>query len=417
MKKIGIQCKQKIKLCRKDEDEYLQCPRNLFNKYTMHFFQIDALYLFLLLIICIGLTAFLLNKVQFLPTEVIRRSSPLDGIRGILALSVLAHHFYITYVWKTAGEWKKPEFVLIDNFGGTAVSIFFLITGYLFINKMMTVDISWKQVYLSRVKRIYPLYIVVFIFIFAVTVSNVAIGSTNIGAFLKWISDWLLFKGGSFEGFESGLIIAGVAWTLAYEWKFYFSLPIIYCIYHKKIPLALSLVIIAALLFYIFKEKSHYYYALFLLSIPAIKFKDQFKTFMLKSPKMTNVIVIGLSVFSLFFTEPYTFSQMIPLAIIFAFIANGYTFFNVLNNNGLRILGEVSYSIYLIHGAVLYLFFSMLNVIDFKTASLYSYYISFPVVFSVVVLLSLFTYKFIESPFLRKKAPIAKSDSALAVKN
>ena len=156
MKKIGIQCKQKIKLCRKDENEYLQCPRNLFNKYTMHFFQIDALYLLLLLITCIGLTAFLLNKVQFLPTEVIRRSSPIDGIRGILALSVLAHHFYITYVWKTAGEWKKPEFVLIDNFGGTAVSIFFLITGYLFINKMMKVDISWKQVYLSRVKRIYP---------------------------------------------------------------------------------------------------------------------------------------------------------------------------------------------------------------------------------------------------------------------
>lgn len=417
MKKIGIQCKQKIKLCRKDENEYLQCPRNLFNKYTMHFFQIDALYLLLLLITCIGLTAFLLNKVQFLPTEVIRRSSPIDGIRGILALSVLAHHFYITYVWKTAGEWKKPEFVLIDNFGGTAVSIFFLITGYLFINKMMKVDISWKQVYLSRVKRIYPLYIVAFIFILAVTVSNVSIGSANIGAFLKWISDWLLFKGGSFEGFESGLIIAGVAWTLAYEWKFYFSLPIIYCIYHKKIPLALSFVILAALLFYIFKEKSHHYYALFILSIPAIKFKDQFKNFMQESPKATNAIVIGLSVFSLFFTEPYTFSQMIPLAIIFAFIANGYTFFNVLNNNGLRILGEVSYSIYLIHGAVLYLFFSMLNVIDFKTASLYSYYLSFPVVFSVVVLLSMVTYKVIESPFLRKKTPITKNDSALAAKN
>ncbi|HEE5774939.1 acyltransferase, partial [Acinetobacter baumannii] len=91
----------------------------------MYFFPIDAIYLFLLLISCIGLTVVFLKKVHFLPTEVIHRSSPLDGLRGILALSVLAHHFYITYVWKTAGEWKKPEFVLIDNFGGTAVSLFF----------------------------------------------------------------------------------------------------------------------------------------------------------------------------------------------------------------------------------------------------------------------------------------------------
>ncbi|TCB34909.1 acyltransferase [Acinetobacter sp. ANC 4910] len=379
----------------------------------MQFFPIDALYLFLILILCIGLAAVLLNKVQFLPTEIIQRSSPLDGLRGILALSVLAHHFYITYVWKTVGEWVKPEFTLINNFGGTAVSLFFLITGYLFINKMMQVDINWKQLYLSRIKRIYPLYIAAFVFILTITLIIIEINSANFGALLKWVSDWLLFKGGSFEGFESGLIIAGVSWTLAYEWKFYFSLPIIYCIYHKKIPLALSLVIIAALLFYIFKEKSHYYYALFILSIPAIKLKHQFKRFMIESPKKTNVIVITLSLFSLLFTEPYTFLQMIPLAIIFGFIANGYNFFGVLYNHGLRILGEVSYSIYLIHGAILYFFFSILNLINFNNISLYSYYLLFPIIFSVVVLLSLFTYKFIESPFLRKKSTPSKVDHGL----
>ena len=381
----------------------------------MQFFPIDALYLFLVLVLCIGLAAILLKRAQFLPSEIIQRASPLDGLRGILALSVLAHHFYITYVWKTVGEWKKPEFILINNFGGTAVSLFFLITGYLFINKMMQVDINWKQLYLSRIKRIYPLYIAAFIFIFVITLLNVEINSANFGALLKWVSDWLLFKGGSFEGFESGLIIAGVSWTLAYEWKFYFSLPIIYCVYHKKIPLTLSIIIIAALFFYIFKEKSHYYYALFVLSIPAIKLKQQFKKFMCESPHTTNVIVITLSLFSLFFTEPYTFSQMIPLAIIFGFIANGYNFFGVLYHNGLRILGEVSYSIYLIHGAVLYFFFSILNVIDFNNISLHSYYLLFPIIFSFVVLLSIFTYKFVESPFLRKKVTRSKVDHSLVI--
>lgn len=101
---------------------------------------------------------------------------------------------------------------------------------------------------------------------------------------------------------------------------------------------------------------------------------------------------------------------MIPLAVIFAFIANGYNFFGMLHNNGLRILGEVSYSIYLIHGAVLYFFFSVLNIIDFNTTSLYSYYLSFPIVFSIVVLLS-FTYKFIEKPLFKKKGSYIQKKS------
>ena len=60
----------------------------------------------------------------------------MDGLRGILALSVLVHHFYITYFWKTTGLWKRPESDLLNNFGAIAVSFFFLITGYLFISKI-----------------------------------------------------------------------------------------------------------------------------------------------------------------------------------------------------------------------------------------------------------------------------------------
>ncbi|MEB5475538.1 acyltransferase family protein [Acinetobacter pollinis] len=366
----------------------------------MHLFSISSIFLLVLLISCIGISSIILKRFDFLPNDVIKRSSPLDGLRGVVALSVLAHHFYITYVWKISGVWKKPDTTLIDNFGSVAVSIFFLITGYLFINKMMKVDIDWKKLYLSRIKRIYPLYIATFLFILVVTVSNVHLNDTNIVSFFKWLSHWLLFRGGSFEGFESEFVIAGVAWTLMYEWKFYFSLPIIYCIYHKKIPLVLSLTSIAILFLYIFSDKNNYYYALFILSIPAIKFKNQVKRVMLEWPNATHTIIIGLSIFSLFFAKSYTFSQMIPLAIIFAFIANGYSFFGLLHKNGLRVLGEISYSIYLTHGAVLYILFSIINLINFNNTSLYEYYLLFPIVFSMVILLSILTYRFIESPFL-----------------
>lgn len=111
----------------------------------MHLFSISSIFLLVLLISCIGISSIILKRFDFLPNDVIKRSSPIDGLRGVVALSVLAHHFYITYVWKISGVWKKPDTTLIDNFGSVAVSIFFLITGYLFINKMMKVDIDWKN--------------------------------------------------------------------------------------------------------------------------------------------------------------------------------------------------------------------------------------------------------------------------------
>lgn len=63
------------------------------------------------------------------------------------------------------------------------------------------------------------------LFILAITLLNVQITASNYIEFLKWVSDWILFKGGSFQNFESGLVIAGVHWTLIYEWKFYFLYP------------------------------------------------------------------------------------------------------------------------------------------------------------------------------------------------
>ena len=118
--------------------------------------------------------------------------------------------------------------------------------------------------------------------------------------------------------------------------------------------------------------------------------------------KVVNTI-IGISTISaLFFMEAYSIIQMVTLAIAFAFIAHGYSFNNILNNKGLKVLGEISYSIYLMHGIVLYMAFSVFEVIDLKSITLYQYYMFFPLIFSAVVLTSLITYHCIESPFLRK---------------
>lgn len=83
-------------------------------------------------IICLVLSCWLIGKLQLSHStfDSLDRESPLDGLRGVLALAVLVHHFFITFMWKTTGVWDHPENKILDNFGAIPVSLFFLITGF-----------------------------------------------------------------------------------------------------------------------------------------------------------------------------------------------------------------------------------------------------------------------------------------------
>lgn len=115
-------------------------------------------------------------------------------------------------------------------------------------------------------------------------------------------------------------------------------------------------------------------------------------------PAITHIVVCTLSIIALFLTEAYSWPQMLSLAVIFSFIVCGYSF-GVLNHKGLKVLGEISYSIYLVHGLVLYILFTVINIVDLKTISLEKYYLFFFPAALLVSIVSLFTYKFIEFPF------------------
>ncbi|MHA3082042.1 acyltransferase family protein [Acinetobacter sp. ANC 5383] len=362
----------------------------------------DALFLLCMLSISIFILSWIYSKRNIGITETTGHITTLDGLRGILASSVVAHHFYITYIWKTAGQWVAPQSNLLNNLGASAVSLFFLITGYLFLNKIRNVNINWGKLYISRIKRIYPLFLFVLTCIVLITISIIPINQNNSIDFIKWLKGWLFFQESTFSNFESGLIIAHVQWTLLYEWKFYLALPLFYILWHRKIPNILNIIISLALVIFISKYKNHLY-ALFFLSVPAILYKQKIKDIMMNYSSQTHVFIFLLSIITLFFTKGYSIIQMLLLSIIFTFIANGYSYFNVLNHKGIKILGDMSYSIYLTHGLVLYTLFTLTSVIDFNHINIYQYILLFPITLTIVTLLSNFTYKFIEKPFLNIK--------------
>jgi peptidoglycan/LPS O-acetylase OafA/YrhL len=205
-----------------------------------------------LIIICIYLISVISTKYCTLPSEIISRNSNLDALRGILASLVVAHHFYITYSWKNTGLWVKPESELLNNLGAIPVSIFFMITGYLFFNKIISSqNLNFISLYKSRIKRIVPLYYFLTFIVFMITIWNISNSSVNISQILVWLINWLTFRGTDLVNFESTKILAGAQWTLMYEWGFYFLLPAIYLIInHRYFKNNLNLVILIFFIFY-----------------------------------------------------------------------------------------------------------------------------------------------------------------------
>lgn len=362
-----------------------------------------------LFVLCVAITIKVLNRIpsaQLNSFDSLSRHSPLDGLRGLLALTVFVHHFYITYTWKTTGNWIRPEGNLMNNTGAVSVSLFFLITGYLFLNMLQKPTIDWKKLYLSRIRRIMPLYYLVSLIIIVITLLTIDTTYTT-KALVRWLIHWLTFRGDDLAGFPTATMIAAVNWTLIYEWGFYLALPAIYAITQKKIPSKIVLIITVLLCIWISRHTNNSLYLLFAVSYGAIHFKQPIQRLIHNRSKLLNILLPLLLIITLCFTKAYTVPQKLLLGILFAFIVNGYSFFNILNNRSLKLLGDASYSIYLLHGLVLYIAFTLLPGFDFTQSRLH-YDLTFPFIYIIVIVISFLSYLYIERPFLNRKNTIHK---------
>lgn len=86
----------------------------------------------------------------------------IDGLRGYLAFFVVLHHACIYYYYLPSDGWGLPPQNLYSQFGQTSVSLFFMITGFLFFNKLIEArekGMDWLYYIISRFMRLYPLYL------------------------------------------------------------------------------------------------------------------------------------------------------------------------------------------------------------------------------------------------------------------
>ena len=115
-----------------------------------------------------------------------------------------------------------------------------------------------------------------------------------------------------------------------------------------------------------------------------------------------TLLVIG-GVSALLFLEESNKLNVLVVTLVFTLIALGNDIFGLLKINALKVLGEISYSIYLLHGIVLYVMIDLVLGRDFvKELTVLEYWLMIFGLTPILVIICTLTFKYIEKPFINK---------------
>ena len=353
------------------------------------------------------LTVFLLQRRFGAPPQP-RRFSSLDGLRGYAALLVYLNHSAGWYVFARTGAWVVPATRLYAHFGRSSVAMFFMITGFLFWSKLVdgrVQPIDWRRLYVSRVLRLAPLFLVFVALLWAIALATTGLrlhaSAARAGVqTLQWLT--FTIAGMPDLNLAPTSIIGGAAWSLPYEWWFYLALPIGAVLMWRRPPGVWLAVGVAGTLggvWWISSAGGWPTAAAFLGGIGAALLARQ--PALCRAARHPAASVVGIAALAAVTRFPTATAPapLLLLSLAFAIIACGNTLFGVLTWPAARGLGEMGYSVYLLHGLVLFAMFGLILGTDRTAAlSLTSHWLAVYACVPVVVVLSFTTFRMIEAP-------------------
>ncbi len=355
-------------------------------------------------------TAYLINLKYKIKNDNSRYET-IDGIRGLLALGVFIHHSSIWFQYLQIKIWTAPKSNLYTQLGETSVSLFFMITSFLFLTKLLNTNdkkFNWNDFFISRFFRLVPIYLVsiLILVIIIFTISNWELEVT-LTELIKEIFCWGTFTiAGSpkINGFLfTNIINAGICWSLPYEWLFYFSLPIISLFILKKriSTFYLIICILFVIAFFYFKKINQHHLLSFaggIISPFLIKYSPKKINF---TSKFFSVLLLFCLALILFFDTSNNYSCKLLIILIFNLIALGNTVFGILKSSTLKLLSEISYSTYLIHGTIIFIvFYFYFGIEKASKLSATKFCLTIFLITPIIVVTSFLLYKFIEKPCL-----------------
>lgn len=367
------------------------------------------------------LVAYILNKIK--PSKEFQKYRSLDGLRGLAAVFVFMHHSSIWYFYKQSNIWAVPPSKLYTQLGQGAVTMFFMITAFLFWGKIrQSSSIDWIKLYSSRVMRLAPLYYfsVFILVIFAVVMSK---GEIYNAPSLEDCLHYFLFSLGGqpnlFSVKNIGLFNAYVTWTLAYEWFFYLSLPVFFIATRKpQLSRIFYYLIIPLWVVFVFYMHRYFFVAryliIFVLGIAAYEIYNlkKFKSIKLLAAGTPGSLIVVISSALIVFNFNTAYDDYAPFLyfLIFIIIALGNNMYGLLTSGPARKLGEISYSVYLLQGFILYIAFDLLT--PGKETPLHHWAVDLLAVVSLIII-SQVTFHLIEYRLMKKAEDLSNKIKSL----
>lgn len=331
-----------------------------------------ALWLALLAIFA-GVLALLLRSTR-LRAEIERieasRLPALDGLRGVLAFSVFVHHGYLTRRAALTGSWGTPDDAFVQLLGLGPVAIFFMITAYLFWSRVLAKHgrLAALPFYRARLRRIYPAFagsiaalvlVVAWTTQFRLRENAVTVAFEIARQFSLGIATGDIVNGLA----HANLIDAGVTWSLGFECAFYAILPL----------LAIAVRIRASWLAWLFVTAIAIAFARHLwiaaafipgMAVAELATRTHVRAWFARHGDRVTYLGCATLAIAVVVTphalltlahgvRPDVALQLVGLTAIFVGVTLGPGP-QLLRRTEWRFAGAISYSVYLVHGIVLY---------------------------------------------------------------
>ena len=312
-------------------------------------------------------TCAMITRLRGVPAELGRFAS-IDGLRGYLALMVFLSHGCLWYFYARTGRWETPPSRLYTFMGEGSVAVFFMITAFLFSSKLLDshAPIDWPRLFLSRLLRLGPLYLVAAVCVFALaTLLSGGILRESLSMLCKQLMEWLAFSvigSPNINRIENSyVIVAGVTWSLSYEWYFYLSLPMLaLCMRRRPAPRYVLLAVCVMLAFPSLRPNV-YHLASFGGGIIAAYLTKQPRWLKFSGTHAASCLAAASVIAAaVWFPTADDWLPLLLLSLAFALISCGNALFGILHRPVSYTLGQLAYGIYLLHGILLFVAFRLI---------------------------------------------------------
>lgn len=330
----------------------------------------------------------------------------LDGLRGLaVALVMLNQAPLVLHNLQLAptGFALGPETrALLDYLGSIGVQIFFCITGCLFARKLLPAqNVDWPLFFVRRIQRLVPAYVVAVLATIVVAALFSHVDRHFVASALDAIPRMMAFgfyplpRVGAFE--TSRLL--GMSWTLAFEWRFYVVLPLVFMVMRLgKAPGGVAIAVVAVILMLVEGFGVWMFFALGALASPLTRLQPTARQSV--AARGALCICVASMVLNWVVVDQDRVLQGLHVLAVFACVAVARP--RLLSSRSAVALGTLSYSLYLLHVMVFFALFGLCHVYFFDVARLSpaAFTLLASMAVAVVTALSALSYLLLERRFI-----------------